>query len=426
MVALLVLIGALNYCDRSAIASVLPMLKSDLMMSDLQQAGIGTFFLWAYGIASPFGGILADRESRSRVVVWSLVGASALTLVTGLVASTGQLLFVRVLLGFFAAAYLPAGMALIADYHGSSTRGTAIGLHTAGLSLGLVAGGAAAGYIGNHWGWRPGFFLLGGIGLAVAVFAQFYLRDAVPVAARARRPAAPPLLAGLASLACNRSYLIMILAGLIAAVGNNIFANWFPLYFSENYHMSLARAGVAGTLVINGAGVLGLVVGSMVSDRLARRMPERRLMIRIVTGLISMPFLFIFFSTQPELMMLHGCVFGYSFFHKVGDSNESPLVCDLLPPKLRSTAFGTQNSANCLAGGVGVALAGWLKSRAGLGAVFGGISGITLLATAVLAVGYVFFLKPDLARRAAAERAEAKSDDEFITLNPSQEANHVG
>ena len=403
LVALLIVIGAVNYCDRAAISSVLPLVRSDLRMSNLELAEIGSFFLWAYAMASPVGGLLADRESRSRLIVWSLVAESVLTLLTGFVTSAHQLLFVRVILGFVEAAYLPAAMALIADYHSSQTRATAIGFHTAGLSLGLVAGGAAAGYIGKHYGWQIGFVLLGAAGLALAVAAQLVLRDATPAGARRLRAPNPPLLAGIVALIRTPSCLVIILAGMASAVGNNIFLNWFPLYFTETYRMSLPRASLAGTFVLHGAGVIGLVAGSVFSDRFAGLMPRRRMLILIVSTFLATPFLLVFFSLRPGLVLLNFCIFMFSFLHKFGDSNTAPLICDLLPPKLRSTAFGFQNSANCVAGGIGVLIAGLLKSRLGLGGVFVEISGMTLISAVILLTGHLLFLRRDLARRAKAE-----------------------
>ena len=52
-----------------------------------------------------------------------------------------------------------------------------MGIHLAGLSVGLVAGGAGAGYAGDHFGWRFGFVFLGCVGLGLAVLARAVLRD---------------------------------------------------------------------------------------------------------------------------------------------------------------------------------------------------------------------------------------------------------
>jgi predicted MFS family arabinose efflux permease len=402
MLALLFCVGGLNYCDRVALAAVFPLIRIDLKMGDIGLGAVGSVFLWSYALASPLAGLLADRVSRSRMIVWTLTGWSLITLVTGLAVTEQQLLFTRVLLGFVEAAYLPAAMALIADYHSSSTRGTAIGIHTAGLTFGLVAGGAISGYLGEHFGWRLGFFALGTAGLGLAATAALVLRDA-PVAPAGRRDpvAALPLRVRLGLIFRTPSFLLIIPAGMSMAIGNNIFMNWLPLYFYDTYGMSLARAGFAGTFAMQGMAVLALILGGMFSDRVAGAKTWRRMAIQMVCLTIATPFLFVFFTPRPALGLLAACILTFSFFLKFSDCNEVPVVCDLLPPRVRSTAFGLMNTAKTLAGGIAVMVAGVLKSSHGLGPVFGAISGTTLLAAAILLPCYLFFLKSDLARRSA-------------------------
>ena len=60
---MLFFIACLNYADRTAISAVFPLLRSELDISDVGLGAIGSFFLWTYGIGSPFAGRLADRVS---------------------------------------------------------------------------------------------------------------------------------------------------------------------------------------------------------------------------------------------------------------------------------------------------------------------------------------------------------------------------
>ena len=83
--------------------------------------------------------------------------------VTGFVQSAPVLIFTRVLLGIAECAYLPAAIALIAEHHEPDTRGTAMGLHISGMQTGLIAGSTVAGYLGQQFGWRVDFFVLGGM-----------------------------------------------------------------------------------------------------------------------------------------------------------------------------------------------------------------------------------------------------------------------
>lgn len=401
---MLFFVGALNYCDRAAIVSVLPLIRTDLQMSDLDLAATGTFFLWSYAIASPLAGWLADRTSRGLVVLISLVAASVLTIATGLVTTTGQLWVVRGLLGVVEAAYLPAAMALIAEYHGNESRATAIGIHAAGLGVGSMMGAAGTAYLSVHFGWHAGFIIIGVVGLAAAIPTGLIVRDLAP--AHASAPLArhtSSLAVSLLALSRFPVYLIVLAAGMAVAVENHTFANWFPLYFSEVYHLGLAQAGLAGTAAIQIATILAVLLGSLYSDRISRGHPRRRTLIPFVASLTAAPFLLVFLAS-PGLLLLNVCVFAFTFIHVFGDCNMSPIVAEVLPPRLWSTAFGTINAGNCLVGGLGVLFAGLLKSRYGLGSVFCGISGITLLA------GILFLVAHQVYRRQLSMPAELKPE----------------
>lgn len=395
LVALLFLIGATNYGDRTAISSVFPLLRAEFGATDLELGAIGTAFLWAYALASPFGGSLADRFSRSRIIAASLGVWSLITFVTAFAGSVTQILVSRVILGLAEAAYLPAAIALIADYHSSDTRATAIGYHTAGLTFGLIAGGAGAGYMGEHYGWRASFAILGVAGIALAVFAFYYLRDNRQQPAEAVQPP-PPFLESLGMLLRIPSYLIVLAEAMTVAIGTWIFLNWLPLYFKETYNLSLAAAGFAGTFMLQGAATIGLISGGYLSDWFAGQQPRRRMLMMAVCYALAAPFL-LAFLTSPQLVFLNVCIFGFSFLQRMGSCNETPLLCDLLAPRVRSTAIGFMNACNCLAGGAGILLAGYLKSTYGLAGIFGGISGIMVFVAVLTAIGYRTFLGRDLA-----------------------------
>mgnify|MGYP000169460890 CR=1 FL=1 len=75
--------SGLNYADRTALYSVIPPLRDDLGATDAQIGLAGLLFLWSYAIASPFDGNISDKFSRSRIIFWSILVWSLITLVTG-------------------------------------------------------------------------------------------------------------------------------------------------------------------------------------------------------------------------------------------------------------------------------------------------------------------------------------------------------
>jgi MFS family permease len=88
LVAVLWGVAVLNYLDRQVVFSLLPLLERDLHATPFQLGLISTVFLWVYGVLSPFGGYLADRLGRARVILFSLIVWSAATWLTGHVASS--------------------------------------------------------------------------------------------------------------------------------------------------------------------------------------------------------------------------------------------------------------------------------------------------------------------------------------------------
>jgi MFS transporter, Spinster family, sphingosine-1-phosphate transporter len=381
--ALLACAASLNYADRTAISSVFPLLKADLGLNDLHLAAVGTVFLWSYAFGSPFAGLLADRFSRSRVVLVSLLAWSIVTIVTGLARNASELLFARGLLGIAECAYLPAAVALIADHHPPSTRGRATALHLMGLNAGLIAGGTLAGYLGETHGWRISLFALGSSGILLAAICAVLLKDS-PRSAPVERSAIPQI-DQLRRLLRQPGYLCLAAQAMLVAVGTWMFFNWMPLFFRETYGLSLALAGFSGTAVTQVAAVSGALIGGVISDKAAMRASTAgRLQVMLCCYLICTPCLLVF-VTGAGIWTVSAAVVVFSFFRSIATANETPSMCDLVESGARSSAQAFMNMANTLAGGSGVFVAGYLKADWGLGGVFAGVS--VLMATSA---GLVF------------------------------------
>ena len=176
VVGLLWVVAMLNYLDRQVIFSLFPPIRADLKATDFQLGLLGAAFLWVYGLLSPFSGYLADKYDRVKVILVSLFVWSAVTWLTGHARGFNELLFARGLMGISEAAYLPAALALIADYHKPATRSLATGIHQSGLYAGIALGGVFGGWMGEHYGWRAAFASLGLVGVAYAVVLLFFLK----------------------------------------------------------------------------------------------------------------------------------------------------------------------------------------------------------------------------------------------------------
>jgi MFS transporter, Spinster family, sphingosine-1-phosphate transporter len=400
LVVFLCVAAMVNYADRTAISAVFPLLGAELGMSDVALAALGSFFLWSYAAGSPFAGILADRFSRSRLVVLSLAAWSLVTIWTGFAHSSTELLVTRILLGVTECAYLPAALALLADHHSTETRATAVGLHLAGLNFGLIAGGTLAGYLGDHLGWRPSFYILGAAGLMLALAGVFVLRDRPRTAGAAQNPAPTwtSVWQDLCTLCGIATWRLLVGSGMLISIGTWIFFNWLPLYYKETFNLSLTAAGFSGTFMLQMTATLGAIAGGWVSDRVARNVPRRRLLYGALCYFGAAPLLLGFLG-HPAYALVSIFIAGFALLRALGATTEPTVACDLLAARLRSTGLALMNSANCLAGGIGVLIAGFLKSRFGLGGVFAGVSVIMFAAAGLVLAGYLFTFNRDQASR---------------------------
>jgi MFS family permease len=404
--------AGLNYADRTALASVIPPLKEDMGVTDVQIGVMGMLFLWTYAVFSPFAGNVADRFSRTKIVVWSLVGWSAVTVLTGLAWSIPVLYAMRIALGVAECFYLPAAVALIGDHHGPETRGKATGMHLLGLNIGVMLGGAAAGLLAESFGWRFGFLVLGGAGLILALSAHYFLSDGpnANLIRTVESDAKTKVEAGKAWAFLLRvpSFYITLLAQAVAGVASWIFLSWLPLYFNENYGLALGAAGLMGVALYKAPVVIGVSVGGWISDRVALGNARNRVMLKALSFIISGPFLLLMLG-NPSLILVSISLIISSTIRAIGSPSEHPIICDVVPPAYRSTAVGIFNTCGTAAGGLGVLLAGIFKQDLGLSFIFGASSFLYIFAGAMLALSYFIFVPRDISRAQAFEAATLAS-----------------
>lgn len=382
LVGLLWVVAVLNYLDRQVIFSVFPLLQADLHLSNVQLGLLGTVFFWVYAVLSPVSGFLADRYGRKRVIVLSLLVWSVVTWLTGQARNVPELLGARALMGVSEACYLPAALALIAGYHGERTRSLATGLHQSGLYVGIVLGGVGGAWLGERYGWRWAFALLGAVGVLYLLVLVLTLREGE--AAAEEQPAAVRLGFGrsLRELFALSGFGKLVLVFSAVAVANLMVYTWLPLYLYERFRMNLTAAGFSATFYIQAASLGGILLGGWLADRWSTVTTRGRLWTQAVGLLIAAPCLSLVGVAGSQILLIGGLVLfglGRGFY----DCNTMPVLCQIARADLRATGYGVFNFAGCLTGGGIAVLAGALKDAVGLGSVFQ-LAGLLLLLSMVL------------------------------------------
>lgn len=393
LVALLWPVALLNYLDRQLLAAMKFSLMADVptIGSEANWGLLPAVFKWVYAILSPVGGFLADRFGARFVIGGSLLVWSAVTWATGHVHTFDQLLVTRALMGISEACYIPAALALIANYHTDQTRSRAVGIHQMAIYVGIMIGGFS-GYAADNpsLGWRWAFSAAGLTGVIYAVPLLFLLRNAPSRADAATVPRTAPL-AAFRELLTNRSFILLVLFFTLPAMAGWVVKDWMPAILKQQFGIGQGRAGVSATLFVNIAALLGAILGGWLADRWMRRSQRGRIYTSALGMSLLIPALFGVgnagtLAVAVFFLVLFGL--GWGAF----DCNNMPILSQIVRPELRATGYGVMNLVSISCGGFADVAFGALRDRhVPLNLIFG-----VFASTAMLSVVLVLLIKPKL------------------------------
>jgi len=385
LVAMLWIVAFLNYFDRILITSMRDPLVADFSMTDAQFGLLTSVFLWSYGLLSPLGGFLADKYRRKKMIVFSALIWSAVTLWTGFASTFSEMLIARTFMGISEACYIPAALALITDYHRTKTRSLATGLHMSGLYAGLALGGIG-GYIAEWWGWRFGFQFFGIFGILYSIGLLFMLKDRKLTEEEVTSTVAKPttnkinILDSIRVLFSERAFNIIMIFFCVNGVVNWLVYAWLPTFLKDHFHLNLGAAGMSATGYIQIGAFAGVILGGILADRWSLRNIRGRLYVIVIGFSVGAPFLFLMSSTQLFAFAILGMVI-YGLAKGFNDSNLMPVLCQVIDGRYIATGYGFLNFLSTIIGGLMVYWVGALKdAKIDLSIAYQIISVVMLLA----------------------------------------------
>lgn len=363
VVMLLFFGSVLNYLDRITITTMRVSIMDEIPMTEAQFGILTAVFLWVYGFFSPVAGFIADRFSRSRVIITSLFVFSLVTWLTSHAKTYEQLVITRALMGISEAAFLPAGLALIMDYHRGATRSIATSImicgNMAGSGLGFIGG-----WIAERHTWQWAFHIFGVIGIFFAVVLLFFLRDKEGSDKKATSTKQPQkslnFFKSIKDLLATRSYIyLLIFWGLIGIIGW-IIVGWLPTFYQERFNLSQTKAGLYATGYLYPASIASLLIGGFWADYWSRKNPRGRILVVVIGMCIAGPCVFLA-SISPVLSLTIIAFLGYGLTKMFGSSNLMPVLTTVVDPRYRATGYGMLNLVSTILGGIGLYAAGAMR-----------------------------------------------------------------
>ena len=138
---------------------------------------MSSMYFYIYAFDQPIVGYLADRIGSRRVIAYWSATAAVGCFIFGMAPSIGWASFGRALIGFgVGGVYVPTVKAL-SQWFSQKSFAAMIGLLMAVGNLGAVVATTPLAWAAGTWGWRPTFFLIGGITLGMAILVLTITHD---------------------------------------------------------------------------------------------------------------------------------------------------------------------------------------------------------------------------------------------------------
>lgn len=394
----------INYMDRTNVSIAMPELAKEIGLSTVQQGLIFSAFGWIYAAMQVPGGILLDKFGSRIMYFIGLFGWSVMTLFQASIHSFGQLLGLRLGVGFFESPVMPANNRAVSYWFPENERGTAIGIYSSAQFLGLAFSMPLLYAIHNSIGWRGLFIVTGVIGILWSfvwlivyndpqkskwvsqqeleyIKAGGAIMEEIPTD---DQPKAKLTKENLKQLFTKK--LIGIYIGQFAISGTFwFFLTWFPSYLTQEKGISLAKTGFLSSIPYLAAFV-GVILAGYVSDHLSERGYSKSFSrkIPVITGLLlTLLILGANFTTNPYLVIFFMSI---AFFGN-GLATITWVFVTLLSPKdLIGLAGGIFNLCGALSSIVIPIVIGFLVSNGNFSSALVFVAAIALVG----ACSYIF------------------------------------
>ncbi|WP_166674270.1 MULTISPECIES: MFS transporter [Pseudomonas] len=400
-VVFLLLIGIVNYLDRSALSIANTSIQKDMMISPSQMGILLSAFSIAYAFAQLPMGMIIDRLGSKIALGASLLGWSVAQAAFGMVNSFAGFMGLRVLLGIGEAPMFPSAAKALSEWFDANERGTPTGVVWSSTCLGPCLAPPLLTLFMVNFGWRGMFIITGVIGVVLALcWLTFYkskarylaelVAEGKPLPSGQQAPAAAAqapkasYFAGWLDLFKHRSTWGAVLGFMGVIYMLWLHLTWLPGYFEREHGLDLYKTAWVVSLAY-GFGAAGTIVAGRFCDLLVKRgmsvLASRKF--SVITGLVLAA---LFTLPLSFVTGLTGCVIllCLALFSINMASATAWMIVNTIVDSQRVASFGSiQNFGGYIAGSVAPIVTGFSIQYSGSFTTAFMISAVVALCSAV-------------------------------------------
>ncbi|XP_070134669.1 protein spinster isoform X1 [Drosophila bipectinata] len=299
VVSTLCFVNLINYMDRFTIAGVLTDVRDDFKIGNDQAGLLQTVFVISYMVCAPIFGYLGDRYSRPWIMAVGVALWSTTTFLGSYMQDFGWFITFRALVGIGEASYSTIAPTIISDLFVSDMRSKMLAMFyfaiPVGSGLGYIVGSKTA-HLANNWRWALRVTPILGV---IAVLLIFLIKDPPRGHSEgSQNLEATTYKQDICELLKNRSFMLSTAGFTCVAFVAGALAWWGPSFIYLGMKMQpgnddLVQDDVAfifGVITMM-AGLIGVPLGSFLSQFLKKRYPTADPIICAFGLLLSAPLL---------------------------------------------------------------------------------------------------------------------------------------
>jgi len=333
--AILFLAYISSFVDRMIISLLVEPIKADFQISDTQiSLLLGLSFAIFYCLAALPIGRLVDIWSRKKIVTVGITLWSFMTALCGLAQNYTQLFLARIGVGVGEASLAPAAYSMLADSFPPKKLGLAMGVFTMGTAVGaglaLIIGGAIISFVTGEngenvslfgisflSGWQWVFVLVGLPGLFIALLTSL-IREPDRIVIEEKKKLYGDISIPISEVKkffkINADFYIphhfAVGCSNLALVGIN---SWVSVYFMRIHGWTISEAGFNIGIALILGGVLGLIIGGWLSDKISVYIAGGKAYFCLVCAVLAIPFAILFATQDNAFNALVFFALSYSF-----------------------------------------------------------------------------------------------------------------
>ncbi|CUH94598.1 hypothetical protein P22_0664 [Propionispora sp. 2/2-37] len=424
-----IIINLIAYMDRMNVSFAMAGGMNEALGLSMTISGLAAgIFFFGYLVLQIPAGHIAERGMAKKYILCTIIAWGGISLLTGFVQNSWQLLVMRFLLGVAEGGVYPSILIIIANWFPSKELGRANAMFMLSLPIAAILTNVVSGWIVSNFDWRWLFYIEGMISLAL-IFIWMPLisehpKDAKWISAEEREYLITTLQQEKAErenrfkkqmgtesfsykqMLFNKNLWLMTGIYLCHNTGQYGYSIWLPTLVKKLTQTNLTAVGflISPPFII---ALIGLYLFGVLSDRRGNR--------RMYTAVSFCGFgccLLLAVLSADNIWLSYSFLVVTGFFNKSMNSPFWSMAPSLFPPGIAGGARGFINSFGNLGGFVGPTLVGWLTAFSGNMMI--GLYG--LIGMLLLGALLTMLLPPVTAGFTKKEADEQKSSD-FCSVN---------